>query len=156
MKRTLISVLTAGLIATSSVVAVAAPFDHGPARIMMAIADFKADLNLSATQEQQWQVAAQATMAALRDAKATRETTKAAVRAELAKPRPDFAAIGATRDQNATNAITRIQQVRAEWLKLYDSMTAEQVTTVKERVQRLLDKLDALSMLGSASSSGAF
>jgi hypothetical protein len=101
-------------------------------------------LQLSAAQKTQFDVAVAATQRAAIATGMLGMRLKAQVRDELAKPRPDLAAIAAAREEIAEQTKPARHAARDEWLKLYAMLSDAQVAIVITRIEDLLDKLDAL------------
>lgn len=145
--------LALGGAATTATNALAQPaggFQHahghrgGPAEEMFGrvLQEAKASLNLNTSQQLMWDNAVTQAKSAHQTAKANRETLKATVQGELAKPAPDLAAIAATADNvEAQNRALRVQ-VRSQWLALYATFSPEQKAVVRGLMQEHLAKAE--------------
>ena len=109
---------------------------------VMAIAALKSQLNLNTSQQVMWDNAVAAGKAARDHVRADREKMRDTLRAELAKPEPDLAAVAAAADtaRDANSAVHR--QVRSAWLNLYGTFTLEQKTIVRSALQQKLARMD--------------
>lgn len=100
----------------------------------------KARLNLTPEQEAQWELAVQQSRAARETMKASRQQIKEATQAELTKPEPDLAALAALGDDiQARNQQVR-HAARDHWLRLYASMSGAQKATVREILQKRIER----------------
>lgn len=102
----------------------------------------KERLNLTPEQSAQWDFAVQQTRAAAEAMKGSRRQLKEATKAELAKPEPDLAALAALGDDiQARNQQAR-HAARAEWLKLYGSMSGVQKSTVRDFMVKRMERME--------------
>ncbi len=127
--------------ALSALPAIAQPGPGGD-RIIHAITAFKAQLNLNTSQQAQWDAAVAASKAARDAAKQRRLTVRQVVTDELAKPTPDLSHIAAAADHAQDATVAARRQVRAQWLQLYSTFTAEQVAVVKSGIERHMSRME--------------
>ena len=107
----------------------------------------KTKLNLNTSQQVIWDSAVAQSKAAHEAAKANRQQVKAALKAELAKPEPDLAAVLAVADSvEQQNRAQRIA-VRNEWLRLYAALTPDQKSVAKDMLQKRLDRAESLGAM---------
>lgn len=141
-------VMAAGLLALGSHVALAQPGGHGHHgrggfEIEHVLAQVKAQLNLNTQQQSMWDAAVAHGKAARQNARATMESVHGALKAELAKPEPDFAVVAATADAAQANAQAARKQVRDEWLSLYATFSPAQKAVVRDVVKARVDRMEA-------------
>jgi Spy/CpxP family protein refolding chaperone len=142
------SVMAAGLLALGSQAALAQPGGHGHHgrggfEMEHVLAQVKSQLNLNTQQQSMWDAAAAHGKAARQDARAAMGSVHATLKAELAKPEPDFAAVAATADAAQANAQAARKQVRDEWLSLYATFSPAQKAVVRDVVKARVDRMDA-------------
>jgi Spy/CpxP family protein refolding chaperone len=108
------------------------------------IESIKARLNLDTAQLQQFDQALAMSKAAREGARADRLKLREALRAELAKPEPDLAAVARIADaEQARNQAVR-NQVRDRWLRLYATFSPEQKAVVREALVARMSRGDAV------------
>ena len=112
-----------------------APIDQLVPRLLE---EAKASLNLNTSQQVQWDNVVAQGKAAREQGRANRQKVKDAIRAELAKPEPDLAAIAAIADAVEQQNRSLRQPVRAQWLVLYGTFTPEQKAVVRGLLQQRL------------------
>ena len=122
-------------------------FAHGPGgglggprggHIEHIIAHVKDRLALDTSQQALFDAAVASTHAARQAGRAEIGKLRAALKAELAKPEPDLAALAALSDAAQANGQTLRRQVRDEWLRLYATFSPTQKAVVRDMlVQRL-------------------
>jgi hypothetical protein len=139
-------VLAIALIAAGSQMTLAQPHgrgsDHGLA-IEQVLASLKSQLNLNTSQQVMWDNAVAQAKAARASARAGMDQVHAALKAELAKAEPDFAAVATIADQlQATNQAVR-KQVRDEWLRLYATFSPAQKAVVRDAVRERVARMEA-------------
>jgi Spy/CpxP family protein refolding chaperone len=151
--RQWLAALAAGL-ALSVVVAPAVADSHGPRGMHRGgggidqmlgrmLEHAKSRLNLNTSQQVIFDNAAAQTRAAREAARANRQQVKAALRAELAKPEPDLAAVAAVADSvEQQNRASRLQ-VRNEWLRLYAALSPEQKGVARDMLQKRLERAES-------------
>ena len=83
----------------------------------------KASLNLDTSQQVMWDNAVAQGKRAHAQMRANRQQVKDALKAELAKPAPDLAALAAAADAVEQQNRTLRQDARAQWLALYATFT---------------------------------
>ena len=117
---------------------------HGPhgAQIGQVIAQAKDQLALDTSQQLQWDNAVASTNAARQSGRTARESVHAAMRAELAKPEPDLAALAATADGAQDNGRALRRQVRGEWLKLYATFSPAQKLVVRDQLVKRMERME--------------
>lgn len=113
-----------------------------PGRMMARLQHVKAELNLSSTQEAQWNKAIERARAAKETNQLNRQQIRTAVQAELAKPAPDLRALAALKDNFRQQRASLHQAVREEWLLLYDLLSPTQKALVKEKMQHRLARME--------------
>lgn len=69
------------------------------------------------------------------------EQVHAALKAELAKTEPDFAAVAALSDQAQANAQAGRKQIRDQWLALYATFTPAQKAVVRDALAARLARM---------------
>ena len=116
---------------------------HGPggphgASIEAAIAHVKDKLALNADQQQLFDSAVAQKRAAREAGRAEMTRVRDAMKAELAKPEPDLAAVASIADGARAKGEAERLKVRGAWLNLYGTFTVAQKQVVRDQlVQRL-------------------
>ena len=136
--------LTLGLAGT------AAAQPHGPAMhghgggdmFTGALQAVKSKLNLNTSQQTAWDAAVNDSRAARDAARAGRQQVHDALKAELAKAEPDFAAVASIADQVQQANRAQHVTVRNEWMSLYSTFTAEQKAVVRDFMAQRLARMD--------------
>jgi len=143
-------VIAVSILAAGAHAAVAQPGPgHGPgggpggAGIEQVIASLKAQLNLNTSQQSMWESIAANGKAARATARASMEQVHAALKAELAKTEPDFAAVAALSDQAQANAQAGRKQIRDQWLALYATFTPAQKAVVRDALAARLARIES-------------
>jgi Spy/CpxP family protein refolding chaperone len=113
----------------------------GGGDVVMAIVHLKEQLNLNTAQQAMWDNAVAASKAARETARTNAQNVEQTLRAELAKPEPDLAAVAAAADAARSANAAVHTQVRAAWLNIYGTFTPEQKTVVKNA---LLDRMSQM------------
>ena len=113
----------------------------GGGDVVMAIVHLKDQLNLNTAQQAMWDNAVAASKAARETARTNAQNVQQTLRAELAKPEPDLAAVAAAADAARSANAAVHTQVRAAWLNIYGTFTPEQKTVVKNA---LLDRMSQM------------
>lgn len=116
---------------------------HGMADPLAVLQRIQAKLNLNTSQQQQWDAAIAQSKAAHQAMRANFQQLKAATQAELAKPEPDLAALAALSDQVQQQNIAQRQPVRAAWLALYGTFSADQKATVRDAINARMARMAA-------------
>jgi len=116
---------------------------HGMADPLAVLQRIQAKLNLNTSQQQQWDAAVAQSKAAHQAMRANFQQLKAATQAELAKPEPDLAALAALSDQVQQQNIAQRQPVRAAWLALYGTFSADQKATVRDAINARMARMAA-------------
>lgn len=141
----------AGLVGAATLVFAAfgaAAHAHGPGMqghrggIERAIAQVKDKLALDTSQQVLWDNAVAATKAARQAGRAEREKLHAAMKAELAKPEPDLAAVAASADAAQATGQGLRRQVQGEWLKLYATFTPAQKLVVRDQLVKRIERFE--------------
>lgn len=114
---------------------------HG-AQVEQVIAQVKDRLALDSSQQVIWDSAVASTKAARQAGRVEHERVHAAVKAELAKPEPDLAAVVALADQAQASGQARRQQVRGEWLKLYATFSPSQKQVVRDELAKRMERFE--------------
>jgi hypothetical protein len=144
-------VMAAALMAIGSQAALAQPgsghgrgpgSDHGLA-VEQVLASLKAQLNLNTSQQVMWDNAAAHGKAARASARGSMDQVHAAMKAELAKAEPDFAAVATIADQVQANNQAARKQVRDEWLRLYATFSPAQKAVVRDALRERLARMEA-------------
>jgi Spy/CpxP family protein refolding chaperone len=113
----------------------------GGGDVVMAIVHLKDQLNLNTAQQAMWDNAVAASKAARETARTNAQNVQQTLRAELAKPEPDLAAVAAAADAARSANAAVHTQVRAAWLNIYGTFTPEQKAVVKNA---LLDRMSQM------------
>ncbi len=144
------ALLTAGLLALAAPAVYAQPGGHGPGHhggpgfgIETILASVKGQLNLNTSQQVMWDNAVSQTKAARESGRASMESVRDTLKAELAKAEPDFAAVGTVSDAAQASRQTVRRQVRDEWLKLYATFTPAQKGVVRDVAAAKLAKMES-------------
>jgi protein CpxP len=116
---------------------------HGMPDPLAMLQRIQAKLNLNTSQQGQWDAALAQSKAAHQAIRANFQQLKAATQAELAKPDPDLAAIAALSDQLQQQNIAQHKQVRALWLALYGTFTADQKAIVRDAITARMARMEA-------------
>jgi len=114
---------------------------HG-AQVEQVIAQVKDRLSLDSSQQVMWDNAIASTKAARQTGRAEHERVHAAMKAELAKPEPDLAAVATLADQAQATGQSLRHQVRDEWLKLYATFTPTQKQVVREELTKRIERFE--------------
>ena len=117
------------------------PHGHGFG-IEQTLEALKGKLALNATQQPLWDSAAAQSGAARESGRALMQKVKDAMRAELTKPEPNFAAVAAVADDAEQQGRALRRQVRDQWLNLYATFTPAQKAIVRDAVQQRMDAMD--------------
>lgn len=140
MQRLIIAILAATLGAVA-VAASAQPLDGaGPLAMLGKIGP---QLNLNTSQQQQWDALMAQAKAAREVARANFAALTAALRAELAKPEPDLAAVAVRSDSLRQDNAALRKQTRDAWLALYATFTLEQKAVTRDAILAGLDRVEA-------------
>jgi Spy/CpxP family protein refolding chaperone len=114
---------------------------HG-ANVEQVIAQVKDKLALNSSQQVMWDNAIASTKAARETGRAERERIHAAMKAELAKPEPDLAAMASLVDQAQASGHTARIQVRDQWLNLYATFTPTQKQVVRDELTKRMERME--------------
>lgn len=100
-----------------------------------------AKLKLTPDQKTQWDAMLAKTKAQHEAMRQQHEEMHAAVKAELAKPEPDLAALAAKGDAARDKGRAAHKELRDGWLALYATMSPEQKGVVKAEIQRHMSRM---------------
>jgi hypothetical protein len=104
----------------------------------------KQRLNLTSAQQAAWDKAVASGKTARETQKTNRQRVRDAMRAELAKLDPDFAAVAkVTDDVEKANRELRTR-VRDEWLALYGTFSPAQKAVAREMINRHVERAEAM------------
>ncbi len=112
------------------------------ARMEQRLDKLQTQLKLDATQQAQFAKARQLSLDAMKQSRDIHEKLHAQAKAELAKERPDLAALASARDQAEDSTRSSRQAARKEWLALYATFTPEQVAVAKSEMGGLLGRFE--------------
>ena len=115
----------------------------GEDMIGQLIARTRAQLNLNTSQAAMFDAAVAQSKSAHETGRSLHQKVRDALAAELAKPEPDFAAVGAVADSVREQGATLHKQVRSAWLALYATFSPEQKAVVKDFMQKRMARMDA-------------
>ena len=123
------------------------PGMHGGAGFEMMLPQIleraKASLNLNTSQQVTWDGLVTQSKAAHVAARASRQTIKDALVAELAKPEPVLSNVAAVADGvEQTNRAAHVA-LRNQWLAFYANFSPEQKAVVRDLLQKRLAKMEA-------------
>ena len=104
----------------------------------------KQRLNLTATQQTAWDKAVANGKASRESQKANRQRVRDAMRAELAKLDPDFAAVAKVADDVEKANREQRTRVRDEWLALYATFSPAQKAVAREMVSRHVERAEKM------------
>ena len=135
------AVAAAALIGIAGVASAQPRHGHG-GDFVMAIAALKDQLNLNTSQQVMWDNAVAASKSAREAARTNMQSVREALKAELAKPEPDLAAVARAADTARNTGQAAHQQARDAWLSLYATFTPDQKTIVKNALQQRLSRME--------------
>ena len=121
---------------------------HGPggphgASIEAAIAHVKDQLALNADQQQMFDSAVAQNRAAREAGRTEMIRVRDAMKAELAKPEPDLAAVAAIADAARAKGQAERLKVRGTWLNLYGTFTVAQKQVVRDHLLQRMARHEA-------------
>jgi Spy/CpxP family protein refolding chaperone len=121
---------------------------HGPggphgASIEAAIAHVKDKLALNADQQRMFDSAVAQNRAAREAGRAEMIRVRDAMKAELAKPEPDLAAVAAIADDARNRGQAERLKVRGTWLNLYGTFTVAQKQIVRDHLLQRIARHEA-------------
>jgi Spy/CpxP family protein refolding chaperone len=119
------------------------PGGPGEAFFAHAIVQAKAKLNLNTSQQAQFDAAVAQSKTAREQGRALMQTVKDAMRAELAKAEPDYAAVAAIADNAQAQGQTLRGGIRQQWLTLYATFSPEQKAVVRDLLKTRMDRAEA-------------
>jgi len=145
---TLAAVAAASVVAVSGLALAQPAHAHGGpgggADLGHVLWSVKSQLNLNTSQQQMWDAAVAQSKSARATGRASFEKVRSAMSTELAKTEPDLASVAAAADDaKATNEALR-KQVRAQWLALYATFSADQKAVVKTAIQSRMAKAEQM------------
>jgi Spy/CpxP family protein refolding chaperone len=114
---------------------------HGEAHIAQRMEMLKAKLNLNATQEAQYNVARDATKAAMDAGRTARLAARTSAQAELNKADPDLAALLLQRENLKDANATQRKAALNEWAKFLGLLTTEQKSIVKSQLLSRMQRM---------------
>lgn len=148
MKRNFRNLLMAGLLAAASplVAPMANAQEMGmPLAHMGARAEKLAtQLKLSPDQRAQWDALIQKSKAQFEAMHKAHREMHEAMKAELAKPEPDLAALAAKADEMRDKGRAAHRELRDGWLKLYAGFSVEQKGVVRKEIQKHMSRFDKM------------
>ncbi|MCE1186488.1 MAG: Spy/CpxP family protein refolding chaperone [Zoogloea sp.] len=99
-------------------------------------------LKLDPAQQAQFAKARQLSLDAMKQGRETHSKLHEQAKAELAKPRPDLAALAEARDKAEEATRSQRQAARKEWLALYATLSPEQVAVAKAEMGDMLGRFE--------------
>jgi LTXXQ motif family protein len=114
---------------------------HGEAHIAQRMEMLKAKLNLNATQEAQYNVARDATKAAMDAGRAARLAARTSAQAELNKADPDLASLLLQRETVKDANASQRKAALNEWAKFLGLLTTEQKAMVKSQLLNRMQRM---------------
>lgn len=141
MKSVFFAAILAAVLGCIAMPAFAQPGHAGSPLEMLA--KIKSQLNLNTSQQQQWDAVTAQSRAAHEAARANFDRIQSALRAELAKPEPDFAAVAAVADNVRQQNAALHKQTRDAWLALYANFTPEQKALARDAIKSGIERIEA-------------
>jgi Spy/CpxP family protein refolding chaperone len=142
------------VLALTGAVAMAQPgFGHGAGHphggpggmeIEHVLGAVKGQLNLNTSQQVMWDNAVAQTKSAHETGRANMQKVHAAMKAELAKPEPDLAAVSAVADSTQASNQALRQDVRKLWLQVYATFSPEQKAVVRDALAKQVARMEAM------------
>jgi Spy/CpxP family protein refolding chaperone len=141
MKHMILAALTASVLGTLGLAALAQPLHEGTPLAMLG--RVQPQLNLNTSQQLQWDNVVAQGKSARAAARANFDQINTALQAELTKSEPDFAAVAAVADgvQQQNAALRR--QTRDAWLALYATFTPEQKAVARDAIKAGIENMQA-------------
>ena len=148
MKQWMIrALLAAGIIATavSSGAAFAQDMPHhrlhaGPGHMLEKAEALKKDLNLTASQQALWDIAAEKTRTVMQGARQSHQQTAENIKTQLASGNADLRALAAQMDAQRDAARAKHKEVRDAWLNLYDKLDTTQRAKVNAMLAQMMER----------------
>lgn len=140
MKNFFFAAMLATALAGIGTPALAQP--HGVSPLAM-LAKIKSQLNLNTSQQEQWDTVIAQSKVARETTRANFDQVKSALRGELAKPEPDFAAVATLADNVRQQNATLHRQTRDAWLALYANFTPEQKAVARDAIKTGIERVEA-------------
>ena len=104
----------------------------------------KGQLNLNTSQQVMWDNAVAQTKSAHETGRANMQKVHAAMKAELAKPEPDLAAVAAVADNAQAGNQALRQDVRKQWLQVYATFSPEQKAVVRDALAKQVERMETI------------
>jgi Spy/CpxP family protein refolding chaperone len=114
---------------------------HGEAHIAKRMEMLKSKLNLNATQEAQYNVARDATKAAMEAGRSARLAARTSAQTELNKADPDLATLLLQRENVIDANATQRKAALNEWAKFLGLLTTEQKSLVKSQLLNRMQRM---------------
>jgi Spy/CpxP family protein refolding chaperone len=114
----------------------------GGGHLAMVLEEAKSRLALDTSQQLLWDNAIAQSKAARESARSLHQRLRESMRAELAKPEPDLAALAAMADDMHAQGDALRRDVRDPWLKLYATFNAQQKAIVREMLQQKMERAE--------------
>lgn len=146
MSKTLkISLLAAALVLGSGALH-AAVSGHGPdgAHFMNRLGKVHDQLKLNPQQEAAWKQAEEKSSETMKQMRDSHGKTREAMKQELAKSEPDFAAVARLADKSQESGFKARREARDLWLKLYAELSPEQKIVARDFVRERLARADSM------------
>jgi Spy/CpxP family protein refolding chaperone len=140
MKNLFFAATLAAVLGCMSAPALAQPHGGSPLEMLGKI---KPQLNLSTSQQLQWDAVIAQSKAAHESIRANFDQIKTALLAELAKSEPDFAAVAALADIVRQQNGVLHRQTRDAWLALYANFTPEQKAVARDTIKSGIETMEA-------------
>ena len=142
MKRIIAAILMSAVL-SGIAFGVSAQPHHGRADLGAVLQDIKSQLKLNTSQQQQWDNAMAQSQAARDTMRANLGQLKAALKAELANPVPDLAAVATVSDDIQQQNASLRKQARDAWLALYANFTTDQKQLVRDALNARMQRMEA-------------
>ncbi|MDD5328807.1 MAG: periplasmic heavy metal sensor [Sulfuricella sp.] len=145
MKAFKISVLAAALLIGAGV-AVADAGKYGPegGPMMAGMEKVHTQLKLNPEQEAAWKAAQEKSRAVMQQSRESHRKMHEAMKQELAKSEPDFAAVARISDETQEGNLKARHEARDQWLKLYATFTPEQKLVARDFMRERMARMDKM------------
>jgi Spy/CpxP family protein refolding chaperone len=146
MSKTLkISLLAAALVFGSGALH-AAMGGHGldGGHFMNRLGKIHDQLKLNPQQEAVWKQAEEKSRETMKQMRDSHGKTREAMKQELAKSDPDFAAVAKLADESQESGFKARRETRDLWLKLYAELSPEQKTVAKDFMRERMTRSDGM------------
>lgn len=150
MKSFKLSILAAALLVGLAGVA-SANMDgpgRGGDRMMAGMEQVHAKLKLTPDQEAAWKQAQEKSRATMKDRRDAHQKVHEAMKQELAKAEPDFAAVAKVADQTQEANLKSRREGRDQWLKLYATFTPEQKIIARDFMRERMARMEKGGKMG--------